>query len=162
MQILNWRMSNISFLGMSTDEHGVERRKMTNTADLMRRGATLMNEPCPRCGGVQVRYKNKVYCTNEDDIDSILSPQLSQKTAPPANIEPIVQPVVEGIPTTDSIISRSPKPAENQQLRAILEEKLGVISKQLETSQDFEQQAKLLDLISRYLETLEKLKRASA
>jgi UPF0148 protein len=144
---------------MSTDERLVERRKMTSTADLIRRGATLLNEPCPRCGGVQIRFKNKVYCINEDDIDSILSAPLQQAQAQPKPLaEPIVQPVSSSVANIPSIVSAHD---ENIQLKKTLEEKLGVISKQLETSQDFDQQAKLLDLISRYLETLEKLKRAS-
>jgi UPF0148 protein len=139
---------------MAIDERLVEKRKITNTADLIRRGATLLNEPCPRCGGVQIRFKGRVYCINEDDIDSILSSPLQQ----PTKAEPIVQPITEQAKTDNTL---QPKPSENAKLKATLEEKLGIISKQLETSQDFEQQAKLLDLISRYLETLGKLKRAS-
>jgi UPF0148 protein len=143
---------------MATDERLVERRKITNSADLIRRGATLMREPCPRCGGVQIRFKDRVYCMNEDDIDSILASPVHGQVQQKAKSDPIVQPV-----TDQPILPASVQPkSENAQLKATLEEKLAVISKQLETSQDFEQQAKLLDLISRYLETLEKLKRASA
>ncbi len=146
---------------MSTDERLVERRKMTSTADLIRRGATLMNEACPRCGGVQIRFRDRVYCINEDNIDSILSSPVQQSqsyTQGSRNADPIVQPVMEDAkPGPVASLANS----ENAQLRATLEGKLALISKQLETSQDFDQQAKLLDLISRYLETLEKLKRAS-
>jgi UPF0148 protein len=146
---------------MTSNERLVERRKMTSTADLIRRGATLLNEPCPRCGGVQIRFRDKVYCINEDDIDSILSSPVQSSSSSRPRIEPIVQPVEGARPAAPTRLG-SEVSSENTQLRKTLEEKLSVISKQLETSQDFEQQAKLLDLISRYLETLEKLKRASA
>jgi hypothetical protein len=47
---------------------------------------------------------------------------------------------------------------ERDALRTLLEQKLAKVSKELENSQDFAQQDKLLDLISKYLETLSKLK----
>ena len=45
---------------------------MVNTAELIRRGAAILQEPCPRCGAVQIRYKGRNYCTNEDNLNSIL------------------------------------------------------------------------------------------
>ncbi len=30
--------------------------------ELMRRGATLLKEPCPKCGGLMVKYKGKNIC----------------------------------------------------------------------------------------------------
>jgi UPF0148 protein len=38
----------------------------------MRRGAVMMKEPCPTCNGVQLRYKGKVYCSNNDDLSLAL------------------------------------------------------------------------------------------
>lgn len=37
----------------------------------MRRGATLLKEPCPRCGGIQVRFRERIYCVTEDDLSGI-------------------------------------------------------------------------------------------
>ncbi len=28
----------------------------------------MLKEPCPTCNGVQLRYKEKVYCSNHDDL----------------------------------------------------------------------------------------------
>jgi UPF0148 protein len=42
--------------------------KTKTTVELMRRGAVMMKEPCSVCNGVQLRYKGKVYCTNHDDL----------------------------------------------------------------------------------------------
>jgi hypothetical protein len=46
-------------------------------------------------------------------------------------------------------------------LRKLLEEKLASASKQLEGTTDVSEQSKLLDLISKYLETLEKLNKTN-
>jgi uncharacterized Zn finger protein (UPF0148 family) len=117
--------------------------RMITSADLLRRGATLLQEACPRCGGVQIRYQGKIYCLNEDDIESALSPKAAQ----------VQQPKREEIkPSTTSEATST--------LRKTLEEKLAVVSKQLETTTDLEEQGRLLDLISKYVETLEKLKKA--
>jgi uncharacterized Zn finger protein (UPF0148 family) len=143
-----------------TTKSGVEeRRKVATTADLMRRGATLLNEACSRCGGVQIRYQGKVYCINEDDISGIMSGPVP---APRHEaIPPIVQPVTS---QSQSQLSKSAEGSamnEREVLKALLEEKLAKVSKQLDSSQDVDQQAKLLDLIGKYLETLEKLKNQS-
>ncbi|MDH2900014.1 MAG: Sjogren's syndrome/scleroderma autoantigen 1 family protein [archaeon] len=133
-----------------------EKRKVTTTADLMRRGATLLNEACPRCGGVQIRYQGKVYCINEYDISSILSsPAPKQEPSPPI-VQPIASQPSRLIPRSSP--SESTPGSERDALKNLLEAKLAKVSKELESSQDFDQQAKLLELISKYLETLEKLK----
>jgi len=130
-----------------------------NSADLLRRGAALLSEACPRCGGVQIRFQGKVYCINEDDLSEILStgpsgappraaaasPELSRATAQPSS--------------TAATISPQAVSPEQIQLRRLLEEKLQAASKQLEVSQDLGEQEKLLGLISKYIDTLEKLKR---
>jgi UPF0148 protein len=49
------------------------REKMQLTVELMRRGAVMLKEPCPIDNGVQVRYKEKVFCTTHDDLDAALT-----------------------------------------------------------------------------------------
>lgn len=105
------------------------------SADLLRRGATLLQEACPRCGGVQIKYQGKVFCLVEDNIEEIDKP-----SAAPAQKEAFVK-------TSES----------SSALRKMLEEKLAIVSKQLDATTDIQEQAKLLDLISKYLETLQKL-----
>jgi UPF0148 protein len=116
------------------------RNRILTGADLLRRGATLLREACPRCGGVQIRYQGKVYCIAEDDLDSALagSPRPAVKQ--------------EAAKTTMRTEATST-------LRKMLEEKLGAVSKQLESTTDVEEQGKLLDLISKYVEMLEKLEK---
>ena len=50
--------------------------KMKLAADLVSRGATMLSEPCPQCGGIQVRYKGKVYCTSHEDLSTVGAPEL--------------------------------------------------------------------------------------
>lgn len=53
---------------------------MKLAADLVSRGATMLGEPCPKCGGIQVKYKGKVYCTTHEDLSGVTSSQtLSQE-----------------------------------------------------------------------------------
>jgi UPF0148 protein len=44
---------------------------MKLAAELVSRGATMLADPCPQCGGIQVRYRGKVYCTSHDDLATI-------------------------------------------------------------------------------------------
>jgi len=143
-----------------------EKRKLTTTADLIRRGATLLNEACPKCGGVQIRYQGRVYCINEDDLSHIMAGGPTPSEVPSRAPPPIVYPV-SGTVENKARVSTSPLSkaqvstsgvVEREALRSLLEQKLAKVSKELENSQDFAQQDKLLDLISKYLETLSKLK----
>lgn len=50
---------------------GSGRVKLKLAADLVSRGATMLSEPCPKCGGIQVKYRGKVYCTSHDDLSTV-------------------------------------------------------------------------------------------
>ena len=50
---------------------GSGRVKLKLAADLVSRGATMLSEPCPKCGGIQVKYHGKVYCTSHDDLSTV-------------------------------------------------------------------------------------------
>ena len=128
---------------MAQDE---SKNRMISSADLLRKGASLLREPCPKCGGLQIKYQGNVYCLNEDNLDAVLSggpvaspptPKLQEKKA-------------ESLPA---------KAEDTDSLRKLLEGKLEAVSKQLDETSDVEEQGKLLDLISKYIETLNKLKK---
>ncbi len=40
----------------------VSRKQLAAASELLRKGATLLSEPCPRCGGVQIKYKGETIC----------------------------------------------------------------------------------------------------
>lgn len=46
---------------------------MKTAVELVRRGATILAEPCKSCGGIQVKYKGKTYCTAHEDLSSVLT-----------------------------------------------------------------------------------------
>jgi len=123
------------------------RSKMAVTAELIRQGASILQEACPRCGGVQIKFRGKIYCTNEDNLEAILNPGSAVEKPVPAKVED-QQPIHSNSEATSS-------------LRKIMEDKLNGLSKQLESSTNPDEQVRLLDLITKYVETLEKINRSA-
>jgi UPF0148 protein len=57
------------------------KENMRVAAELVAKGATMLGEPCPQCGGIQVRYRGRVYCTSHEDLSSVVvSEALSVET----------------------------------------------------------------------------------
>ena len=46
---------------------------MKLTAELVKRGGVILKEPCRTCGGIQIRYRGKNYCSNHDDLSVALA-----------------------------------------------------------------------------------------
>jgi UPF0148 protein len=106
---------------------GPAKDKMQLTVELIKRGAVMMKEPCPVCNGVQVRYRDKVYCTSHED----LSPALN---------------VVEV--TVGDVLSS---------LRGITLTKLRQVALTLDKEQDLGKQAELISLILNYMALLKEM-----
>lgn len=54
---------------------------MKVAVQLVRRGATMLGEPCPKCGGIQVRFHGRIYCTSHEDLSSVVTAEtLSPET----------------------------------------------------------------------------------
>ncbi len=49
----------------------LSKEKRALVAEIMRRGGTLLAEPCPKCGGIMIKYKGKTFCPNCDNINSL-------------------------------------------------------------------------------------------
>ena len=96
--------------------------------DLLRKGATLLKEPCPKCGGVQVRYKERTFCVNCGNILEAVK----IKTPPIADVI---------LRTRDSVLM-----------------KLQETSNILKDEKDTLKQTELATLILKYLEIIEKTK----
>lgn len=103
--------------------------KMRLAAELVSRGATMLAEPCPQDGGIQVRYRGKVYCTTHDDLSSI---------------------------TTAAAVSFDTASA---QLREVLLTKLNETTAALGAEKDVSKQEQLVSLAAKYFELLQKLPR---
>ena len=101
--------------------------RMKLAAELVSRGATMMAEPCPRDGGIQVRYRGKVYCTTHDDLSAI---------------------TMAAAISLDTVVA---------QLREVLLAKLNETTAALGTEKDAARQDQLVSLAAKYFELLQKL-----
>ena len=101
--------------------------RMKLAAELVSRGATMLAEPCARDGGIQVRYRGKVYCTTHDDLSSVTM-------ATTVSFETVVA-----------------------QLREVLLAKLNETTAALGVEKDTAGQEQLVSLAAKYFELLQKL-----
>jgi uncharacterized Zn finger protein (UPF0148 family) len=104
-----------------------DKDKMRLAARLVRRGATIIGEPCQQCGGIQVRYHGKVYCTGHQDLSPVLS--------------------TEGA-SYETVVDRT---------REVLISRLNEAAKLLEAEEDSSNQDKLVSLMTKYFDLLQKL-----
>ena len=98
-------------------------------AEMLLNGATLLSEPCPYCTGVRVMKEGHALCIS-------------------CGREPEKKEVPEINPSKDSV---SP-------MERTLENKLELLSKELEQESDHEKQQNILKTINSLLETIEKMK----
>ncbi|MCP8322880.1 MAG: autoantigen p27 domain-containing protein [Candidatus Methylarchaceae archaeon HK02M2] len=106
----------------------VNKGKVSDAADLIKKGATLLGEPCPKCGSLQVRYKNRTLCLSCDDLSDLSA------------IKSMIR--INGIP---------------KNLRVLVLSKLRQLYYSLKEEENIDKQAKIADLILLYLEIIERL-----
>jgi len=106
---------------------GGSKDKMRLAAELVSRGATMLAEPCPKDGGVQVRYRGKVYCASHDDLSSA---------------------TVAAVVSYDAVVA---------QLREVLLTRLNEITAALGTEPDSGKQDQLVSLATKYFDLLQRL-----
>ena len=101
--------------------------KMKLAAELVSRGATVLADPCPQDGGVQVRFHGKVYCTAHDDLSTITTT---------AEV------------SYDTVVSR---------MKEVLVARLNEVTAALATEKDLDKQEGLVTLAAKYFELLQRL-----
>ena len=106
---------------------GAARDRMKLAAELVSKGATILAEPCPKDGGIQVRYRGKVYCATHDDLSAITT---------------------AAVASYDTVVA---------QLREVLLARLNETASALGTERDPGRQEQLVSLASKYFELLQKL-----
>lgn len=157
--------SNTMSNGKSLDEENGKKStsNIKSAADLLIKGGTLLSDSCTKCNGVQVRYKDETICvscgrkikdTTKSDVmqqqqqtgneqqeqqHSITSTDLSKKKE------------FKGPTVFDSSIT-------NIIYTKIINDKINFLITTLEKENDILIQNTKLDLISKYLEVLDKLK----
>ena len=157
--------SNTMSNGKSVDDENGKKSSsnIKSAADLLLKGGTLLSDSCSKCKGVQVRYKDETICvscgrklkdtTNKDVIEQqqqqqIENEQQQQHSIPDSNLSK----KEFKIPTVfDSSIT-------NTMNTKIITDKINFLITTLENENDILIQNTKLDLISKYLEVLDKLK----
>ncbi len=119
---------------MSSDDAA----RVSNAASMLVRGGTLVSDPCPKCGGVQVRFADKMTCINCGQQQSAIAaaePEEGRNTA---------------IAKTDAPIPTS--------AAQVLEDKIAGLVAGLREENDISLQKQRAELIEIYLRILEKVK----
>ena len=148
--------SNTMSNGKSVDEENGKKgtSNIKSAADLLLKGGTLLSDSCSKCKGVQVRYKDETICvscgrkikatTNKD-----VTQQQQQHSITDSNLSTKKE---FKVPTVfDSSIT-------NTRNTKIITDKINFLITTLENENDILIQNTKLDLISKYLEVLDKLK----
>lgn len=52
---------------------GTGRDEVKVAAELVRKGATMLGDPCVKCGGIRISYHGRIYCTGHEDLASVLA-----------------------------------------------------------------------------------------
>jgi UPF0148 protein len=109
--------------------------KLKDAASLLLRGATLLNDPCPSCAGVQVRFENKNICINCCNLPTA-GTQATQ---------------------TESNFNNQAKMITHKDLaKSVIREKIMLLVQQLRDENDIASQKIKAELIELYLRILEK------
>jgi UPF0148 protein len=105
----------------------VSKDKMKIAVELVRKGATMLGEPCTKCGGIKVSYHGKVYCTGHEDLSSVVTAETV---------------------STDTVLAG---------MREVLLSKLNEAVSMLGQEGNGAKQEQLVSLMAKYYDLLEKL-----
>jgi UPF0148 protein len=114
-----------------------------NAAALLLKGGSLISEPCSRCGGVQVKFKENIICVNCRNKQSITKHSNSNTTQ---NKRSAILPVNSERVEVDIV------PA-----RFIIQDKVLTLASEIRDEADLAIQKQKADLMDTYLEILQKL-----
>jgi UPF0148 protein len=110
--------------------------KLKDAASLLLKGGTLINDPCPSCTGVQVRFQNQNICINGCNTQD---------------------PVGNATRTESAVTNQQVDGNTNRNLsKSIIQEKIIVLIQQIRDENDISTQKIKADLIESYLRILEK------
>ena len=89
---------------------------MKLAAELVSKGAAMLADPCPHDGGVQVRYRGKVYCTTHDDLSGITRAAAVTYDGVTAQMREVI---LARLSETTSALGTEKDPAKQEQLVAL-------------------------------------------
>lgn len=103
-----------------------ERTRINEATANLRKGGTLLSEPCQKCGGVQIKLQNKITCVS----------------------------------CGSDLISKEKKPSSTIQstgFTEMLDGKIAEIMLALKNESSVDTQIKLIDLITKYFDLLDRI-----
>ena len=109
--------------------------KLKDAASLLLRGATLLNDPCPSCAGVQVRFENKNICINCCNVPA----DGTQASHRESNFD-----------------NQTKMITDKDLVKSVVQEKIMLLVQQLRDENDIPSQKIKAELIELYLRILEK------
>ena len=160
--------SNTMSNGKSVDEENGKKgtSNIKSAADLLLKGGTLLSDSCSKCKGVQVRYKDETICVScgrkiKETTNKDVTQQQQQQQIEDEQEQQQQHSITDSnlstkkefkVPTVfDSSIT-------NTRNTKIITDKINFLITTLENENDILIQNTKLDLISKYLEVLDKLK----
>lgn len=161
--------SNTMSNGESVDEENGKKStsNIKSAADLLIKGGTLLSDSCTKCNGVQVRYKDETICVScgRKIKDTTKSDVMKEQQQQQQQIENDQQEQQHSIPSTNLSKKKELKGPTvfNSSITItmytkIINDKINFLITTLENENDILIQNTKLDLISKYLEVLDKLK----
>jgi uncharacterized Zn finger protein (UPF0148 family) len=155
--------------GESVDEENGKKStsNIKSAADLLIKGGTLLSDSCTKCNGVQVRYKDETICVScgRKIKDTTKSDVMQQQQQQQQQIENDQQEQQHSIPSTNLSKKKELKgptvfdsSITSIIYTKIINDKINLLITTLEKENDILIQNTKLDLISKYLEVLDKLK----
>ena len=115
--------------------------KIKNAASLLVRGGTLTGEPCEKCGGVLIRFRDKITCIS-------------------CGAETLTDAVFESKANAPTVEPRS-APSDLRSCAEVIEQKIVKLAAEIGAENDLLVQKQKADLLETYLRILEKVKAMS-
>ena len=146
--------------GKSSSSSSSESGNIKSAADLLLKGGTLLSKSCENCGGVQVRFKETIVCANcgrkikELNVTQIEEEKKKKITGNNNSNSGLSQEI-----KVQSIASDNSVDVKLASYKRVIYKKITLLIASLENDNDdiLVQNAKL-DLISKYLDLLDKIK----
>ena len=140
------------------NEQAKGRNNIKGAADLLLKGGTLLSTSCAKCGGVQVRYKEETVCVScgrkiKDANNG--TQQIEVEELQHRNQHSIQDSNLSNVSKNPTVFDSSISKTTNTK---IIIEKINFLISTLENENDILIQNTKLDLISKYLEVIDKLK----
>jgi uncharacterized Zn finger protein (UPF0148 family) len=126
--------------------------RIRSAASLLVKGGTLTNEPCPKCGGVQVRLADKTTCINCGNEVKAGAVAAAAIIAQPPKAEEKAAPAPQA-PLSPNLLSSA---------ASLIEEKIALLAAEIRSESDISLQKQKAELLESYLRILEKTKSLAA